>query len=75
MVEAPIFIGFAIAGITQFIKLVAPRVSGAMTIVVAAVVGAVIAMIDVQIGVVDISIAQGIMLGLAAAGVVATASR
>lgn len=75
MVEAVVFIGAAIAGITQLIKLLAPQINGAVTIIVAVVVGIFVAVLDTAIGVTDISIAHGIMIGFASAGVVATAQK
>ena len=75
MVEASLFIGAAIIGITEFIKTISPKVSGALTIVVAVVVGLVVALIDTQIGVQDISIAQGIMTALGSVGVVTVANK
>lgn len=75
MVEAALFIGAAIIGVTEFIKALSPKVSGALTIVVAVVVGLVVALIDTQIGVQDISIAQGIMTALGSVGVVTVANK
>lgn len=71
MIEATVFIVAVIAGITQLIKLLSPKVSGATTIMVAVLVGLVVAVVDTAIGVQDISIAQGIMAGFASAGTVA----
>lgn len=73
--DSILFIGTAIAGITEAIRLSVPKVNGAVTIGVAVVVGVLVALLDTQIGVGDISVAEGIMTGLAAAGVVATAKR
>lgn len=72
MIDSVIFIATVIAAIiavTQFIKFLSPQVRGAITIVVAIVVGIVVAILDTHIGVNDISIAQGILIGLAAVGV------
>lgn len=68
--EGVVFIGAVIAGITQMIKLSVPQVNGAVTIGVAALVGLVVALLDTQIGVVDLTVAEGIFAGLGAAGVV-----
>lgn len=65
-----LFIGTAIAGLTQFIKLVVPQVSGAVTIAVSAAVGLLVALLDTQLGVTLLTPAQGITAGLGAAGVV-----
>lgn len=72
MVEGVLFVGTAIAGVTQFVKLLVPRVNGAITILAAVLTGVVVAMLDTQIGVVDITIAEGIMTALATSGVVGT---
>ena len=70
MIEGPIFIGAVVIAVTQLIKFVAPKVSGAVTILVAGLVGLAIALIDIQIGVVDLLPAEGIMIGLGAVGAV-----
>lgn len=76
MIEATIFIGAVIAGVTQLFKKLRDKdYTGAIVIAVAVLVGLVIALVDTQIGVVDVSIAQGIMLGFGAAGVVAVAEK
>lgn len=75
MVESAAFIGAAIIAVTQFVKYLAPNVSGAITILVAVVLGVVVALLDTEIGVVDITVAEGIMVALAAVGVVTTASK
>lgn len=69
--DSVLFIGTIIAAVTQFLKLTVPSVGGAVTIPVAALVGLVIALVDTSVGIADISVAQGILTGLAAAGVVA----
>lgn len=71
MVEGAVFIGAVIAGVTRAIKLLAPEsVQGIVTVIVAVVVGIVVALLDTQIGVVNISVAQGIMIALGTVGVV-----
>lgn len=75
MIDSVLFIGTVIVAVTQFIKYLAPRVNGAWTILVAAGVGLLVSLVDVQIGVANISPAQGIMIGLAAAGVTTVASK
>jgi hypothetical protein len=69
MIEATVFIGAMIIAATQFVKYLVPAVSGAITIAIACALGAVVGLIDTGIGVQDISVAQGILIGLAAAGV------
>jgi hypothetical protein len=68
-VQGAIFIGAAIIAITQMIKYIAPKVNGAVTIFVAVCVGIIVAAIDTNIGVSNLTIAQGIMTALAAVGV------
>lgn len=75
MIDSVLFIGTVIIAITQLIKFYAPKVNGGMTIIVAALVGLVIALVDTEIGVVDVTIAQGILTGLSAAGVVTVATK
>lgn len=75
MIEGVIFIGLAIIATTQFIKSLVPNVNGAVTILVAVAIGIIVALIDKEIGVVDLTVAQGIVAGLAAVGVHTTASQ
>lgn len=75
MQDGAVFIGAIIIALTQAIKYVAPKVNGAVTILVAVLVGALVGVIDQEIGVTDVTVAQGVMVGLAAVGVVTTASR
>lgn len=72
MVESAAFIGAVIIAITQVVKYLAPRVNGAITILIAVLVGAVVGLIDHLIGVSDVSVAQGVMIALAAVGTVTT---
>lgn len=73
MVEAAVFLGAVIIAATQFVKFLAPNVNGAWTVLVAAGLGLLLALVDKEIGVTDITVAQGILLGLAAVGVHSTA--
>lgn len=68
-ISGALFIGAVIIAVTQAIKYVAPKVNGAVTIVIAVCVGIIIAAIDTNIGVENLTIAQGIMTALAAVGV------
>lgn len=70
MVEAALFIGTVIAGVTEFVKYIVPKVNGAVTIAVAVLVGVVVALVDAQIGVTDINVAEGIMTAFGTVGVV-----
>lgn len=69
MLDSAVFIGAIIIAITQAIKYLAPNVSGIITMFVALVVGAVVALLSTSIGVEHISVAQGILTALAAVGV------
>lgn len=75
MIEGTLFIGAVIIAVTQAIKYLVPKVNGAVTIGVAALVGILVAVLDTHIGVRDITVAQGIMTGLASAGVTTVASK
>jgi hypothetical protein len=73
MIDSVLFIGAIIIAVTQAVKFVWPKVSGAVTIIIAILVGVVVALLDTHIGVADITVAQGIMIALAAVGVHTTA--
>lgn len=73
MVEGAVFIVAVIVALTEVIKRFVPQVSGAVTIGVSALVGLVVALVDVYIGVTDLTVAEGIMAGLAASGTVSVA--
>lgn len=75
MVDAALFIGAAIAGITELVKQLAPNVRGAVTVIVAVAVGVLVALLDGTLGITNISVAQGIMIAFSAVGVVATAKK
>lgn len=69
MIDANLFIGAMIIAVVQAVKYVAPGVSGVFTILAAMVVGGLTAALAPHIGVSAITIAQGVLDGLAAAGV------
>lgn len=73
--DSAIFIGAAIIAATQAVKTVFPQVSGAVTILVAAVLGGLVGAVDIHIGLANITVAQGILTGLAAVGVHTTAKQ
>lgn len=75
MVEGAVFIGAVVVALTDAIKDLAPGVRGAVTVLVAGLLGALIAVIDTHIGVADLSVAEGVLAGLAAAGAVGVAKR
>lgn len=76
MIEAVVFIGAVVAGVTQLFKHLRDKDYNAVAVVVVAVlVGLVVSLLDTQIGVVDISVAQGIMLGFGTVGVAGIVER
>lgn len=75
MTEAAIFIPLIIIAITQMIKMALPQVTGFVTIIIAFVVGLIVALVDSSIGVTDITIAQGLVLALSAVGITAIAAK
>lgn len=74
MIDSTVFIGAMIIAIVEAIKAVVPGVSGAVTTAVAVLVGALVAVFAPHIGIAPISVAQGILTGLASAGVHTVAS-
>lgn len=76
MIAGTLFIGTVIVAVVQFLKELWPdKVNGAVSIVVAALIGLLVALVDREIGVENLSIAEGILTGLSAAGVVAVAKK
>ena len=75
MVEATLFVPLMIVAVIQIVKMILPNVKGWLTIIVAIVLGVVVAMLDTHIGVTDITIAQGIVLALEAIGVTVLARK
>ncbi len=75
MIEATVFIGAVIIGLTQGIKYLIPNITGWVTILVAIIVGVIVALTDQLIGVTDISVAQGLMIALASVGATTVASK
>lgn len=75
-VEATLFIPLIILATTQLIKKAIPSVQGWLTIIVALLLGVLVAFVDTKIGVVpDINVAQGIVLGLGAIGISVAANK
>jgi len=68
LVQASLFIPLLIVAVTQLIKMTFPQIVGWLTVVVALVVGIVVALVDTNIGVQNITIAQGIVYALGAIG-------
>lgn len=75
MVDAVVFIPLVIVAVTQMVKMAFPQVTGFLTILVALVVGIVVALVDNAIGVADITVAQGIVYALGAIGITAVAAK
>ncbi len=75
MVDSAVFVGAIVVALVDALKDLSPKVKGWVTVVVAALVGALVAILGKQLGVTHISIAQGILDGLGAAGVVGVAKR
>ena len=75
LVEATIFVPLMIVAVTQMVKMAVPGVKAWITIAVALLLGVVVALLDVHIGVEDITIASGIVLALGAVGISVAASK
>lgn len=75
MIDSAVFIGAIIIAATQAIKYVAPKVNGAVTIIIAALLGALVGLIDTHVGIADVTVAQGVMTALAAVGVTTVAGK
>lgn len=73
--DAVLFVGTVIAGLTEFVKAVSPKVQGSVTVAVAVLVGVLVALVDTQVGINDITVAQGIVIALGTVGVVGTAKK
>lgn len=63
-----VFIGLVVVAVVDAIKSLVPQIKGALTVLLAGVVGGVCAAVDVSAGLPDVSVAVGIGAGLAAAG-------
>lgn len=76
MIESTVFLGAVIVGVTQLFKLIRDKEYDRAAVIIAAVVaGALLALVDVHIGVKDVSVAEGILIALGAAGGVTVASK
>lgn len=75
MTDATLFIPLMIVAVTQLIKMAFPQINGWLTVVVAFVVGIVVALVDTSIGIKDITVAQGLVLALEAVGVSVVAGK
>lgn len=71
-----VVVGLIVVGVVDGIKDLSPRVHGFITVVVAALVGLLWALIDGQLGFVpDLTVAQGISAGLVASGAAGLAKK
>lgn len=71
-----VVVGLIVVGVVDAIKDLSPRVTGFVTVVVAALVGLVWALVDGHLGFVpDLTIAQGISAGLVASGAAGIAKK
>lgn len=68
--EAVLFLSVVVVALTQLVKMALPEaVHGWITVIIAFVVGIVVALVDTLIGVADISIAEGLVASLGAIGI------
>ena len=74
--EAIVFLSVVIIALTQLVKMALPeQVHGWITIIIAFVVGVLVAIFAPVIGVADTTIAEGIVAALGAIGITATFSK
>lgn len=71
-----VIVGLIVVGVVDAVKDLSPRVHGFITVVVAALVGLLWAVVDGHLGFVpDLTIAQGISAGLVASGAAGLAKK
>lgn len=75
IVPAIVFVPLIIIAVTQMIKMASPLVKGWLTVGVALVLGALLALVDIHIGMQDITVAQGVVMGLGAVGITTATSK
>lgn len=75
MVEGAIFLAAVVVAVVSAVKALAPQVNGALTVLLAGLLGGLLALIDKEIGVTDMTVAQGILVGLTGSGVTTVADR
>lgn len=73
--DGVIFIGAVVVALVDAIKALVPSVHGAVTVVVAGLIGGILGALGSSIGLVDVSLATGVMAGFAASGAVGVAKR
>ena len=75
-VAATVFIGAVVVAIVELVKAIAERnYRTAILILASGLAGAIISLFDVRLGVEQVSVAQGIMIGLSASGAYKFASK
>lgn len=74
MIDSTVLIGAIIIAFTEAIKRLSATVQGVITMVVAVVVGIVVAALSSHIGLAAITVAQGILIALGSIGVHTVAS-
>ncbi len=71
-----VVVGLIVVGVVDAIKDLSPKVKGFVTVIVAALVGALWAVVDGHLGFVpDLTLAQGISAGLVASGAAGLAKK
>lgn len=70
-----VFVGAVVVAVVDAVKSLFPDVKGAFTVLAAAVVGALLSLVDVELGITNLTVAEGVMAGLAASGAVSVAKR
>lgn len=75
MVDSVVLIGLVVVALTDALKDLSPKVKGWVTVLAAALIGVLIALVDEEIGATNLSVAQGLMAGLGGAGVVGVAKK
>lgn len=71
-----VIVGLVVVGVVDAIKDLAPKVNGFITVIVAALVGALWALVDGPIGFMpDLTLAEGISAGLVASGAAGLAKK
>lgn len=73
--DGVVFVGAVVVAVVDAVKSLVPGVQGAVTVLVAGLVGLLVSVVDVELGIASLTAAEGIMAGLAAAGVVGVAKR
>ncbi len=73
--EGVVFIGAVVVAVVDAAKSLSPKINGYVSVVLAGLIGGLIALVDVELGVQNLSVAEGILAGLAASGTVGVAKR